>query len=698
MCLIELKNSPKPVVSCALSAKACLNNSEVYTNSPLVKKARENILEFLLLNHPLDCPICDQGGECDLQDQSFFFGLSKKRFYNFKRVVTDKNIGPIVKTVMTRCIHCTRCVRFAKEIAGVEDLGIFGRGISSEIGTYVNKIFNSELSGNIIDLCPVGALTSKQYPFIGRNWELKKAKGLDYSDSFGSNINIFLKNNEIIKILPGTEAYATEISWISDKTRFAFDGMFSMSRILQNYLVSGKNNSFPLTWRKLFTHICYLLYFHDHLNKHFFKKSVLIICFSSVISYEILNLLLIFSQKYPFICLRKIEHQQFNNDLESNFMNKSKDNFFTKLKLSNYSMLLGFNPRYEALPIQLKLRQRYLKGNFKLISLSSNINLTFPVAHMGFNIKVLTSILEGNNFFCQELINSRLPIIFLGTELLKRNDSSNLIFILNMLKTKLKLYHSLWNQIHLVDSTINEAGVNYLKNFDVISEKDFQKIFAVYCVNTNFTNPALKKLIDFKLLNIINTDNKIPKIVIEQNGGFTSSLSKIKNQVLNVFNYINIPNNIFFESSGIYLTTLGFFKKAIKIIVPAGQSKDSWQILRKITSYTNLITYMSNSSYNLNLSYNCASLTNLRNFIGFQYMAVNDLRLYNIASTRVPKTAIRNRMNYRLNRVKIYNTKFRLWLDDFYIGRHDHYSKYSLTMIKCSRVIRQNTTSFLYVD
>ena len=267
-----------------------------------------------------------------------------------------------------------------------------------------------------------------------------------------------------------------------------------------------------------------------------------------------------------------------------------------------------------------------------------------------------------------------------------------------MLKTKLKLYHSLWNQIHLVDSTINEAGVNYLKNFDVISEKDFQKIFAVYCVNTNFTNPALKKLIDFKLLNIINTDNKIPKIVIEQNGGFTSSLSKIKNQVLNVFNYINIPNNIFFESSGIYLTTLGFFKKAIKIIVPAGQSKDSWQILRKITSYTNLITYMSNSSYNLNLSYNCASLTNLRNFIGFQYMAVNDLRLYNIASTRVPKTAIRNRMNYRLNRVKIYNTKFRLWLDDFYIGRHDHYSKYSLTMIKCSRVIRQNTTSFLYVD
>jgi NADH dehydrogenase (ubiquinone) Fe-S protein 1 len=169
MCLVELKNSPKPIVSCAMNAKSCLANGDIFTNSALVKKARENILEFLLLNHPLDCPICDQGGECDLQDQSLFFGLSKKRFYNFKRIVINKNIGPIVKTVMTRCIHCTRCVRFAAEIAGVENIGMFGRGLHSEIGTYVEKIFQSELSGNVIDLCPVGALTSKPYPFISRN-------------------------------------------------------------------------------------------------------------------------------------------------------------------------------------------------------------------------------------------------------------------------------------------------------------------------------------------------------------------------------------------------------------------------------------------------------------------------------------------------------------------------------------------------
>nr|YP_010516661.1 NADH dehydrogenase subunit 11a [Haslea pseudostrearia]UXN44204.1 NADH dehydrogenase subunit 11a [Haslea pseudostrearia] len=163
VCLVELENSPKPVVSCAINAKSCLMNNEVYYDSVLLKKARENILEFLLLNHPVDCPICDQGGECDLQDQSLFFGFTKKRFYKFKRIVSDKELGPIVKTVMTRCIHCTRCVRFATEIAGVEELGVFGRGVQSEIGTYVDKVLLSELSGNVIDLCPVGSLTSNSY-------------------------------------------------------------------------------------------------------------------------------------------------------------------------------------------------------------------------------------------------------------------------------------------------------------------------------------------------------------------------------------------------------------------------------------------------------------------------------------------------------------------------------------------------------
>ena len=225
MCLVELKNSPKPLVSCAMTLT---NKMEIYTESPLVKKARENILEFLLLNHPLDCPICDQGGECDLQDQSVVFGSSKKRFYNYKRSVVNKNLGPIVKTVMTRCIHCTRCVRFADEIAGVPELGMFGRGYNSEIGTYVSKVFDSELSGNIIDICPVGALTNKPYSFVDRSWELSRINSIDFTDSFGLNLSLSVKSQRTItKIQPSYNPQDLSNSWISNKTRFCFDGMFS---------------------------------------------------------------------------------------------------------------------------------------------------------------------------------------------------------------------------------------------------------------------------------------------------------------------------------------------------------------------------------------------------------------------------------------------------------------------------------------
>ena len=221
MCLVEVKNSPKPVISCAMSL---LNKMEIYTDSPLVKKSREGVLEFLLLNHPLDCPVCDQGGECDLQDQAMFFGSDKSRFFEYKRGVEDKNCGPLIKTIMTRCIHCTRCVRFAMDIAGVEDLGTTNRGRDTEIGTYVGKVFQSELSGNVIDLCPVGALTSKPYTFIARPWELRSTETIDISDAVGSNIRVDFKETEVVRVLPRLNEDLNE-EWISDKTRFSFDAL-----------------------------------------------------------------------------------------------------------------------------------------------------------------------------------------------------------------------------------------------------------------------------------------------------------------------------------------------------------------------------------------------------------------------------------------------------------------------------------------
>ena len=218
MCLVEIEKS-KPQVMC----NPVMPGMKVFTNT-LVKKAREGVLEFLLLNHPLDCPICDQGGECDLQDQAMIYGSDRSRFMERKRGVEDKNLGPLIKTIMTRCIHCTRCVRFATEVAGVEVLGTTARGIDTEIGTYVEKMFKSELSGNVIDLCPVGALTSKPYAFTARPWELRTTESIDTLDSTGSNIRIDARGTEILRIIPRLNESINE-EWISDKTRFAYDGL-----------------------------------------------------------------------------------------------------------------------------------------------------------------------------------------------------------------------------------------------------------------------------------------------------------------------------------------------------------------------------------------------------------------------------------------------------------------------------------------
>ena len=697
MCLIELKGSPKPIVSCAMSAKSCLNNGEIYTNSPLVKKARENILEFLLLNHPLDCPICDQGGECDLQDQSFFFGLSKKRFYSFKRVVTDKNIGPIVKTVMTRCIHCTRCVRFAGEIAGVEDLGVFGRGMNSEIGTYVNKIFQSELSGNVIDLCPVGALTSKPYPFIGRNWELKNINSIDFSDGFGTDLQICLKNNNVVKVLPGYNQNDNSVNWISDKTRFAFDGMFSPERILQGFVIKGYEKTLlPLPWKHLFEEIVYILYFQDHLARHFLKVNSLTIVFDSNISNEVLSLLVLLSKKYPFMLLKKSEPLQLENNLESDFLlNSATDKL--QLSKSKLCFLLGINTRYEGSSLNLKLRHRYLKGDFKVVSLGTIVNLTFPVSYLGLNLNTLTSVIEGNNFFCQELTNYSNPFVVCSSEIFRRKDSSSLYKLLTLLKNYLGNTNKNWNGFNVLNSSLNEGGVNYLNTFKCLTEHDLRKSTGIYFIDTCRDIPNLRKIIQFQLLDYFQSEKDVACFYIEQNNGIIAqSYTEIK-KVSNIYSYINLPNNVFFETSGTYLNTEGILKKTIKFIPSLKQSRENWQIIRKLLSCSNSLSFMANLKANERLSFNCNSIFDFKNFINFQYYAIQNLA--NLSLNNHPKkTNLKiNFGKYKFKRSKLFKTKFRLWLEDFYIGGKDCYSKRSITMIKCSKLFRSQNTNFTYL-
>src|ERR687898_3658815 len=254
MCLVELKGAPKPVASCAWAVRDCRPgpNGEapvVNTKTPTVKRAREGVMEFLLINHPLDCPICDQGGECDLQDQAMAYGIDKNRFEENKRAVEDKYIGPLVSTQMNRCIHCTRCVRFSAEVAGVEELGAIGRGEDLEITTYLERAMTSELQGNVIDLCPVGALTSRPYAFKARPWELRKTESIDVMDGLGANIRVDVRDREVMRILPRENDDVNE-EWISDKTRFVWDGL-RIQRLDQPY-VKENGRLRPASWQEAF--------------------------------------------------------------------------------------------------------------------------------------------------------------------------------------------------------------------------------------------------------------------------------------------------------------------------------------------------------------------------------------------------------------------------------------------------------------
>ena len=248
MCLVEVKNSVKPVASCAMNVS---QGMEIWTNTLLVKKAREGVMEFLLANHPLDCPICDQGGECDLQDQAMLFGNDRGRFYESKRSVSNKDCGPFIKTVMTRCIHCTRCVRFSTELGGLQELGTTGRGNSTEIGNYVSKALKSEVSGNLIDLCPVGALTSKPYAFKARSWELKATETIDTLDSMGSNIVLHSSGKRVLRVLPTLHEGVNE-SWIDDRTRFNYDG-FLVQRLTKPFILRS-GTFIEAEWYEIFIH------------------------------------------------------------------------------------------------------------------------------------------------------------------------------------------------------------------------------------------------------------------------------------------------------------------------------------------------------------------------------------------------------------------------------------------------------------
>ena len=462
MCLVEIEKSPKPVASCALPV---LNNMQIYVNTPLVKKARENVLETLLLNHPLDCPICDQGGECDLQDQTKLFGGDYSRFFFNKRGVEDKNCGPLIKTIMTRCIHCTRCVRFSSEIAGLDNLGTLGRGGSTEIGSYISSLFNSEISGNVIDLCPVGALTSKPYAFKARPWELRSTESIDLMDSTGSSIYINFKESEISRILPKTNSEINE-TIISDKARFSYDAL--KTQRLQQIFKKSNSKFETSTWINLFNKLDTLVYTN---------KSI-VVAVDSELSLETYDTLRLLENTFKTtIKVRSVTNLNFKQNFFNNFISNK---IFDIKKDSKVCFLFSSNLRLESAILNTKIRTKFLNQNLTVFSLGQNFSNNFPITFINLNLVNILSVIEGKTYLLSKsLMLFKKPIIILGGSLNKRISSVSIVisFLKGIIPTAIV--------VDLKESC-NSAGVE-LFNIKPLTTNDIKKSEAIIALNLDDT-------------------------------------------------------------------------------------------------------------------------------------------------------------------------------------------------------------------
>jgi NADH-quinone oxidoreductase subunit G len=401
MCLVEVEGGPpKPVASCAMPAN---EGMKIHTDTPMVKKAREGVMEFLLANHPLDCPICDQAGECDLQDQAFQYGKRESNYHEHKRAVKDKNMGPLIKTQMTRCIHCTRCVRFIEDVAGTCELGAVNRGEGMEITTYLEKSVSSELSGNVIDLCPVGALTSKPYAFKARSWELQKCETIDVMDAVGSNIRIDSRGIEIMRILPRLNEEINE-EWISDKTRFCYDGL-KYQRLDKPY-VKIEDKLKEVTFDQAFEEIATKL--------------------QSLKAEEIAGLTGEVSSAEEIFALKKLLEnlgvKNFDcrlNDEKLSSNNRASYLFNTSIagiEEADACLIIGANPRLDAPILNARIRKRFLSKKLKIAAIGVDANLTYKYENLGSDAKILADILSDKNDFSKVLKSAKKPMLILGSD------------------------------------------------------------------------------------------------------------------------------------------------------------------------------------------------------------------------------------------------------------------------------------------
>ena len=561
MCLVEVKpGPPKPQASCALPAAP---NMEVFTNTPMVKKAREGVMEFLLINHPLDCPICDQGGECDLQDEAFAYGKGISRYTDHKRSVEAKNMGPLVKNEMTRCIHCTRCVRFVDEVAGVPEIGALGRGEHMEITSYLERALTSELSANIIDLCPVGALTSKPYAFNARPWELTKTESIDVLDAVGSNIRIDSRGEVVLRILPRLNEEVNE-EWLGDKSRFACDGL--KTQRLDRPYVRKNGKLVEVSWDEALKTIASTI--------TALKPSEIAAIAGNLTDVETMVACkdLMKAMGSSHLECRQDGAKIDASDRASYLMNTG----IAALEQADVALFIGTNPRHEAPLVNTRLRKAYLKNGMQAFNVGAAFDLTYPVAQLGDNPQILAEIAAGKHVVAETLKNAKNPVIIIGAGALARSDGAAILAAAKAIATTCNVVREGWNgfnMLHHAAARVGALDVGFVPQaggldmagiVDGISKKSIKMVY---------------------LLGVDEIDMSYfgDAFVVYQ--GHHGDIGAHRADVV-------LPGAAYTEKNALYVNTEGRVQETRRAIFPPGQAREDWQIVASLAqTLTKSLTY-----------------------------------------------------------------------------------------------------------
>jgi NADH-quinone oxidoreductase subunit G len=538
MCLVEMEKSPKPVASCAMPAA---DGQVIHTKSEKVKKAREGVMEFLLINHPLDCPICDQGGECDLQDQAMAYGRGANRYEENKRAVTEKYMGPLIKTVMTRCIHCTRCVRFAEEVAGVEEIGAIGRGESMQITSYLERAVTSEVSGNVIDLCPVGALTSKPYAFQARPWELKKTDSIDVMDAIGSNIVVGSRGAAVLRVTPRINDDVNE-EWLADKSRFAIDGLAERRLDTPWVRVGGKLQK--ASWAEAFQAIAAGL---KGLSGAEIAGVVGDLC--------AVEDMVAFKDLLAGLGATRIECRQdgalFDAGEPAGWL------FGTGLAAAETAdaiLLIGTNPRHEAALLNVRLRKAVKKGGAKAFSIGPDVDLSFPLTQLGDDAALLADLPAA---VVEAFAAAKRPMILVGMGALK---TPGLYEAARSVAARLNVVRDGWNGFNLVHTAAARAGALRLG------------LAVDGGINALMGDAGVKALF------LLGADE-----VNVQAGRFTVYVGTHGDRGVAHADVI-LPAAAYTEKAGIHVNMEGRVQRALKATQPPGDAREDWTIMRALSS------------------------------------------------------------------------------------------------------------------